>query len=63
MTKVKLLADKVYHIYHNNECIHSNLDELAFNRLWEYYHEEEVSVNYEYEVCDLDKEMISKSSY
>ena len=60
---MKLLAEKVYHIYHNDQCIHANLDELAFNRLWEYYHDEEVTVKYEYEVCEVDKDMIGRSSY
>jgi len=60
---MKLLAEKVYHIYHGGECIHANLAEDAFNRLWEYYHDEEVAVEYDYEACEVDKDMIGRSSY
>jgi len=63
MTRSKLLKDKVFHIYHQGECIHNNLEEDTFNRLWEYYIEEEVEVHYDYEVCEIDRETIMKSSY
>ena len=55
------MLSKVYHIYSEGVCLHSNLNEDSFNGLWEYYFHEKVPVDYE--VCDVKKDIMVDASY
>ena len=56
------MLSKVYHIYSDGVCLHSNLSEDSFNGLWEYYFHEKVPVDYE--VVDHPRELlVEEASY
>ena len=56
------MMSKVYHIYSEGVCLHSNLSEDSFNGLWEYYFHEKVPVDYE--VCEHPRELlVEEASY